>query len=463
MFLHKMKGERKMKKLFAILLVLAMMFGVISCGGGTPASSPPPSASSGSAAPEASASPPPAKSSRDLVYEIIEKDPLGLNGIPPNRLEDRSHVNKGLPVEKKGNLTIGMSVASVGSAFFTTMLNTLEEELNKLGHTFIFQVSDRNIELQIQQVDAFISQGVDLIIFNGAAQAHTATFKKSADAGIPILVTSNQAAEWDGCHITDILAGSYEAGWRSGEYTGRHMYEKDTVYKIGFILNSIGSADTESRANGFISGFQYALRELDGNPYASKWDAIYEGYHVWREFMDNGKLLKADARINLVGYGNGETPDAPGGQKAANDLVAGNRDMDLLFIETDNMWAGVEVVLRQNSLKPGEDLIISCAADATKVGLEAIMNGEILAISNNSSAMNAMGMVEIIRGLFEEGYSNRDYNNLVANTYTPTVCITKENVEQFYDPDQDLARGIPYDFKTVPEHNANLSDTSDPF
>ena len=449
-----------MKKLTAILLVLAMVLVVFACSKDTATSSPP---SGGGTSPTGSSAPQETKSARELVYEIIERDPLGLNGIPPDRLEDRSHVPKGLPVEKKSGLTIGMSVASVGSAFFTTMLNTLEAELTKLGHTFIFQVSDRNIELQIQQVDAYISQGVDLIIFNGSAQAHTATFKKCADAGIPILVTSNQAAEWDGSHITDILAGSYEAGWKAGEYTGRHMYEKDTIYKIGFILNSIGSADTESRANGFISGFQYALRELDGKPYASKWDAIYEGYFTWREFMDNGKLLKEDARINLVGYGNGETPDAPGGQKAANDLVAGNRDMDLLFVETDNMWAGVEVVLRQNGLTPGEDLIVSCAADATKVGMEAIKRGEILAISNNSSAMNAMGMIEIIRGLFEEGYSNRDYNNLIANTYTPTVCITKENVDQFYDPDNDLARGMPYDFKTVTEHNSGISSTADPF
>jgi len=366
-------------------------------------------------------------------------------------MRDRTDIPKGLPVEPRENITIGFTMASLGSDFFNTMLWTIQERAEAYGYTLIYQVSDRNIELQNQQMDAFITQGVDVIIFNGNVHPVTAAFRSAAAAGIPVVAMGPQGADYDFSLVTCFLSSSYSAGWQVGEYTGRYMHDADSIFNIGMILMTLGSADTESRANGFLAGFQYAIRELDGNPFESEWDAIYEGYHVWREFVSTGSFRNDAMRINLVGYGHGETPDAPGGIRAANDLIAAHHNIDLLYVETDNMWPGVEVVLRQNGLVPGQDLIVACAADATRFGLEAIMSGEILAIGNNSSAMSATGIMEVIRAIFHYG---EDMNNLTVNTFTPTVVINRENVDQFYDPDQPFARGIPFALQTVEEFNA---------
>ena len=445
------KKEMKiMKKTIVIVLTACLLFALVSCKGKSDS--------------RAAAAAPESKSSREQIAEIIEKSPLGLNGIQPNPLQDRAHINKALPVQKKDphNVTIGYTAQSLGSVFFLTILETLQEECAKYGYNLIYQVADFNIELQAQQVDAFIAMGVDVIIVNGNTQSHTATFRRSADAGIPILATANQPAEWDSSVLTDFLTSSYQAGWLVGEYTGKHMYQPGKVYKMGFIFNAMGSADTESRANGFLTGFQYAMRELDGKPYESTWDAILDGYQMWRTFADRGRHTSPDGRVEFVGMGVGGQPTMEGGQRAANDLVAANRDMDVLFVETDNMWPGVEVVLRQNGLTAGKDLIVACAADATKFGMEAVMSGEILAVGNNSSAMNVYGMMDVIRGMYEFG-ENDKMNNLPANIFTPTVAITKENVHEFYDPDRNLAKGMPFDLLTIPEFNANVGSDGPPF
>ena len=51
----------------------------------------------------------------------------------------------------------------------------------------------------------------------------------------------------------------------------------------------------------------------------------------------------------------------------------------------------------------------------------------------------------------EEG---RDVNNLVANAYTPAAIITIENVDEYYDPNSDVAKAIPFEIPTVDEYNA---------
>jgi len=296
---------------------------------------------------------------------------------------------------------------------------------------------------------------------NANVQVCAPTFKKAAEAGIPVVATSNQPVASDTNVITDILSGSFKSGWYVGEYVARQTYEPGKVLKMAAIVIRFGTGDTESRGNGFVSGYLYAAREIDGNPYPSKWEAMLDGYNIWSKYSANGKYDASDKGLNLVGYGQSPSaPDPPGGQAAANDLIAGHQDMDLLFVECDPMWPGVEVVLKQFNLKPGKDLIVACGADGTAYGMEAIKRGEIMAIGNNSSSMNYIGMMTIVRNLFIDG---KDMNNIMPNTYTPTLAITKENVDDFYDPDKPLAGGMPYELQTVDEYNASVSDTADPF
>ena len=436
-------------RLTACFMILGLLLTLAGCGGG--------GSGGGGTATEDN------RPARDKVYDIIEAYPIAFSGIPPKELADRTDVAKGLPVEKKTSVRVAMSSGTMGSPFFTTMQQGVASLAAEYGYDFDLQISDFNTEVGLQQLDAFITQGVDIILANVDVQAAAPTFKRAADAGIPVIATSNQPVTSDTNVITCILSGSYKSGWYVGEYTARKLYEPGMVFNVGFVLIQLGSGDTESRSNGFISGFLYAAREIDGKPYPSKWEAMFDGYDVWRRFADSGKLSEPDLGLELMGYGQtpNANPDAPGGQAAAEDLiVAHGQTMDILFVECDPMWPGVEVVLRQNSIVPGQDVYVTCAADGTREGMEAILEGKLMAIGNNSSSMNAIGMMTIVRNLFADGL---DMNNIVPNTYTPTIAITMENIGDFYDPNEPLAGGLQYALQTVDDYNASISPTSDPF
>ncbi|MDR1204855.1 MAG: sugar ABC transporter substrate-binding protein [Peptococcaceae bacterium] len=453
---------KKLYKPIVCILSVCLLLALAGCGS-APANNSSTTSGSGSPA-EASTSggTEDTRSARDRVYELMDQYPLAFNGVPPKQLADRTGVVKGFPVEQKSDITIGYVTGSVGSPFFTQMLSYLEQATQEAGYNFNYQVWDFNNELCVQQLDAYISQGVDVILANADVQYCGPTFKKAAEAGIPVIATSNQQIASEGNVITDIISSSYKSGWYVGEYTARQIYKTGDVLKMGAVLIQLGTGDTEGRGNGFISGFLYGARDIDGSPYPTKWDAMLDGYEIWSNFTNSGRYDASDKGLNLVGYG--QTPngssDAPGGQAAANDLVTANQDMDLLYVECDPMWPGVDVVLKQHNLKAGTDVKIACPADGTKEGMEAIQRGELIAIGNNSSTMNAIGMMTLLRNLFEEG---KDLNNITPNTFTPTVAITAENVDEYYDPAKPLAEGMPYEFQTVDEYNASVSDTADPF
>ncbi|NMA25670.1 MAG: sugar ABC transporter substrate-binding protein, partial [Clostridiales bacterium] len=318
-----------MKKALALFLSFCLILALASgCGGGK---------TSETAAPDGGGAP--AKSARDQIYEIIEEYPIAFNGIPPKVLEDRTGIVKGLPVEKKDpkDITIGYVTGSVGSPFFTTMLNNLQKKCEDAGFKFIYQVSNFNTEVSLQQMDAFISQGVDIILANVDVQASGPTFKKAAEAGIPVVATSNQPVDTSANVITDILAGSYKAGFYVGEYNAKKLYKKGDVLDVGFVLIQFGTGDTESRSNGFVSGFLYGAREIDGNPYPSKWEAMLDGYNIWTKFTKEGKLDVSDKGLNLIGAGvdPNHQADAAGGQAGATDLITAHPDLDILFVECD--------------------------------------------------------------------------------------------------------------------------------
>ena len=446
------------KKIIAYVLAGCMMLALAACAGGT-GSQPAPSPT-GEAPP---APPAETRSARDQIYEIMERDPVRFSGIPPRELADRSHIPKAAEQDLRGNLSIGMCMAYLGAAFFHTMHDTFRELVEAEGHSLQLQISERNIEVAGQQVDAYISQGVDFIFMHGPAQSYTPNYRRAAEAGIPVVATSNQIAEADGNQITLFISNSYAAGFNVGEYTARQLYEPGKEYPVAFVLNQVGTGDTETRGNAFTAGFLYGLAELDGNPYPSVWEAMLEAYSLWDEFMSRGRLHSPEHRINYLGYGQGETPDAPGGLKAANDLItAHGQTMEILFIESCDMYrGGADVVLRQHNIVPGQDVQLVSGGNATRVSMEALMAGEYLAIGYNSSSMIALGAMAVLNGIFVEG--DPRMNNLVANTYLPGPVVHIDNVHEFYDPNLELAKPFPVELITVTEYNAAMSDTAPPF
>ena len=55
--------------------------------------------------------------------------------------------------------------------------------------------------------------------------------------------------------------------------------------------------------------------------------------------------------------------------------------------------------------------------------------------------------------IFEEGF---DASDLPTVTALPNACITKDNYEEYTDPDLDYCIELPIEVKSIPEIKAEL-------
>ena len=381
------------------------------------------------------------------------KDNLSLSGIQPLTLESRAHIEKALPKEPKEDVTIGWAAASLGSTFFVNMISSAEETAKKFGYTLFYENANFNVQTQSTHVETFVTKKVDVIVLNAVhIDSSLQDIKRAVAAGIPVIVTGPTSTPEDFPVVTTVLSGSYAPGFQIGEYIAENFYKKGEVLEVGMALSQVGmAADTESRANGFIGGFLHKSREMAGNPYPTKYDAMLEGYYHWIEFRDKGKLDLSEKGIKLVGYGNGGSPDPQGGQKASSDLLTAHPQMDILFVETDPMFPGVEAEIKSHNKVPGKDLIVACAADGTRQAMDAIKDGRLFATGYNSPILNGVSIITLIHDIFSGSF---DANNLPANSFTPAAIITRDNVDDFYDPNSDMAKAFPFKFQTIDEYNA---------
>jgi len=442
---------KKLRFVLSIILVICIMASLlVGCSSGSKNPSngnETPSQEAGSGGNESSTGEP----SLDKLLSM--KDNLSLSGIQPLSLASREHINKAVPVEQKSDVTIGWAAASLGSTFFVNMIESAKATAAKYGYKILYENANFNVQTQSTHMETFVTKGVDVIVLNAVhINSSLQDIKRAVDAGIPVIVTGPTTTPEDFPVVTTVLSGSYQPGFELGQYVAEKMYEKGKVLKVGFALAQVGqAADSESRPCGFIGGFLYKSAEIAGTPYESKYDAMLDGYYAWIDLRDKGKLDLSEKGLNLVGYGSGGSPDPQGGQKASSDLLTAHPDMDVLFVECDSMFPGALSEIKGHNLVAGKDIQVVCAADGLKTAMDAIKEGTLMATGYNSPLINGTAIVELIHQMFEEG---RDVNNLVANAYTPAAIITIENVDEYYDPNSDVAKAIPFEIPTVDEYNA---------
>src|SRR5690606_6661735 len=95
---------------------------------------------------------------------------------------------------------IGVSMLSLQSEFVVNVKDAMEDAAEEQGIRLIVNDAQREAIRQVQQVESFISQGVDAIILNPCEmEASSPAVRKAQEAGIPIInVNSETSATPDG-------------------------------------------------------------------------------------------------------------------------------------------------------------------------------------------------------------------------------------------------------------------------
>jgi ribose transport system substrate-binding protein len=337
----------------------------------------------------------------DLVYKIT----LGvlfaslIIGCGEEQSKDTSSKDTIVTGQKDfGKYKIGVSMYTLGAPYFAAQLNAAKRKAESLGMTFFSTNAQDDMVKQMADVEDMLARGIDLLILNPKDPKGLIPATKAATkAGVPVIIIDSSIDP-----LADFVTTIQSNNLRNGELIGEWLVKKMKGKSIKMAL---------------LSGTQ-------GNPVGKE-----RRQGVFRGIIEQQLRSKGASGFNIVAQGWGNWTHE-GGLGAMEDMLVAHPDINVLLGENDSMTLGaIEAIKEADKLG---DILILAAADGQKEALKLIQSGEYGATGSNNPVVIADMAINIGLQVLQ---GNTDFP---PKSYTPAVCITKENVEKYYSPDSEF-------------------------
>jgi len=376
------------------------------------------------------------------VYSLIEST-IMFDGLRPPYYESRANIPKGLPKTKDGEVYIGFPISRMTSESFVALIDSVRERCEKYGYRFEFTDAAGSLEKQRADMEAFVTKGVDAIIVNPIDPlSMEMDVTRAVENGV-IVVGCGIAFYPSAGVLTCVWSDNYNGGFELGREAAK-AFEGQPI-KLGMIIGRFGTSMCESKGNGFVGGLLYERYAQMGKPFACKEDAMVEGYKVFSEFRDKGKISYPEANLEILSGVEGQlTYDTA--MKVTEDMLTGNPEINLIYCESDDMGEGVVKALETRGIEYGNDkpLKLAFCGGGNEFSMNLLRQDKLLATVHGNPKQNGYVMVDLIHDVLE---NNFDANNLTITTFSPVVIMTKENVDEYYVPGEYYPK--PIDFKPI--------------
>lgn len=298
----------------------------------------------------------------------------------------------------KKQYTIGLSMYTLSAPYFVAQMNAVKKKAQELGMKVIATEAGNDMQKQLSNVEDLLSKDIDLLILNPLdPKGLVPATRAAARAKVPVIIIDSSidpAANF----VTTIQSNNLANGELVGEWLAKQMKGK----KISMAL---------------ISGAQ-------GNPVGKE-----RRQGVFRGIIEEQLRQNNQAGFEIVSQGWGAWAQE-GGLKAMEDILVARPNINVLLTENDSMALGAMKAINEAGKK--DKILVVAAADGQKEALELIKKGEYGATGMNNPALVASTAVDI--GLkYLKGQ-----RNFPKIYYTPPVCLTKDNVDKYYDPKADF-------------------------
>ncbi|WP_112308646.1 sugar ABC transporter substrate-binding protein [Pseudogemmobacter bohemicus] len=380
------------------------------------------------------------------IYTLLPNS--ALSGVIDPDLADRSDIAKALPTAPRDpadKLVIGWTEITLGNPWFVSVIESAKAKADEYGYELDVQVADGDPAKTSAQIDAFIAKGVDVIVMDPTDLAAAATdAQRAVDAGIPVIALGTVPD--DSPVVTTVLFNPYGNGFEAGRYVAQH-FGPDTQITAAAILGTVGNSTSESRVNGVITGIIYERSEQLGLG-MSKEDAMLAGFNKFQELKTGGSFSYPEAKFDVLSMGVGYWTEE-GGLDAAEDILTANgQKMNIILAENDFMGMGALRAIENQGYK--DRITVANAADGFRVALDLVKSGDMLVTGLGSGSHTGEGVVQLIYQIFDQGF---DANNLPLGSYYPSQIVTKDNADEFIDPDTSnlFFRYTVPAFRTIPE------------
>ncbi|MCD7868667.1 MAG: galactose ABC transporter substrate-binding protein [Clostridiales bacterium] len=301
---------------------------------------------------------------------------------------------------------VGVCIYQFSDNFMTLFREELLSYMVELGF------SEDNIQIQdgandqatqTNQIDAFITDGVDVLIINPVNSSSAATITdKVVDAGIPLVYINREPDEDE------------EARWDENDwdvtYVGCDARQSGTMQ--GELIVDLGLDAVDFNGNGAVD---YVM--IEGDP--ENIDAKY------RTEYSIAALEDAGLEVNCLDDQVGNWDQVTAQQLVANSLSQYGDDIEVVFCNNDAMALGALQAIEAAERTVGEDIYL-VGVDALSEACEDILAGTMTGtvfndhISQSHSAADAA--VNYLTGAGNEHYIGCDY-----------VKVTAENAQEILD------------------------------
>ena len=304
---------------------------------------------------------------------------------------------------------VGICIYQFSDNFMTLFRTELENYLIELGFSkdnITIQDGANDQATQSNQIDAFIADGVDLLIINpvNSSSAESITDKVVA-ANIPLVYVNREPSEdeekrWEdnGWNVTYVGCDARQSGTMQGE-----------------IIADLGLDTIDKNGNGKVD---YIM--IEGDP--ENVDAKYRTEFSVKALEDAG------LEVNQLDDQVGNWDQATAQQLVANDLSQFGDDVEVVFCNNDAMALGALQSIEAAGRTVGDDIFL-VGVDALSEALDKVEEGKMTGtvfndhISQSHSAADAA--VKYLAGEENEHYIGCDYVKVTTDNVADIKEMTK--------------------------------------
>lgn len=278
-----------------------------------------------------------------------------------------------------GSVKIGLAVPNQQSPFFVAIRQSVEDAAKAQNVEVVFADAKGDSDTQVNQVQDFITQSVDAIIYIPAgATAATVPVRAAKEANIPVVTVDRnpEGAEGD----TFIATDSVSAAKALGEWVVEQTSGKGN---LGIIQGQLGTTPEEARDEGFTAGI--------------KGSDIVE---VARQ--------ASDAWLQDEGY------------NIASDMLQAHPDINIIFGRADGLALGASQAARNAGITD----ILVVGFDGDPSGLQAVADGQLGAtVTQQTTLMGKLALESALKLINGE--------SVPAEQLQEGLLTTKDNVQKY--------------------------------
>ena len=316
------------------------------------------------------------------------------------------------------DVLIGSCIYKFDDTFMTGVRNNMEKAAADVGAEIELVDSQNRQPMQNDQVDTFITKGVNALIINPVDRSAAGPLADKAKAAdLPIVFINREPDK----AILD--------GWEKAYYVGAKAEESGTIG--GQLIAEYFKAHPEADKNG-DGKLQYIL--IKGEQ--GHQDATLRSEYCVKAMLDAG------LEIEEIGSDNANWDKVQGHDKMKNFITAlGVEAIEAVLANNDDMALGAVEALKSEGYNLGTDgkdpskFIPVVGVDATAPALQAIAKGQMLGTSLNDAKNQGTAAVLIANKIAQGQEVTKDSIGYTITdgkyVWIPYVRVTQENYKDF--------------------------------